>query len=619
MKRVVLVVITVSFVASALYFASPRTSGKGGKLFRSENSIPGKYIVVLEPDAEFRLSDRRSIESAVTELAGEYNAGVTAVYDAALQGFAAEMSPEDAALLSRDDRVRFVEEDSVTFVSGVQTSSDWGLDRIDQRDLPLNGAFMYSQTGNGVNAYVIDSGIRVTHAEFGGRASVAFDAVNDGQNGNDCHGHGTHVAGTIGSTTYGVAKNVNLRAVRVLPCSGFGSVSAMINGINWVTANRIEPAVVNMSVYVSTISNSLNTAINNSVASGVPYIVAAGNNGNDACLYSPASASGALAVGATGSDDARASYSNFGSCVDIFAPGTGITSLSHLSDSGIRTMSGTSMAAPMVAGAAALFLEAEPNASPATVSNRIRLDATSGAVTNIDTVSPNKLLYSWLGDTQPPTPATVTIIKEVQTFGGGTASTTSFSFSATNLGTPGFSLVDNDLEPADRFTNSSVFLFDEPNTITVTEAALEGWSLTSIQCIESPGEGLPNTQNSTIDLQNRRANIVVEQGENVTCMFRSEQLAPTSGPGSVTGRVVDANGFGVRGATVKLLHMLTGEEISTVTNSFGYYSFSDLEVAAFYVVMVSESKRYTFQPNDRAFTLDGDLFDVDFVAIPRSE
>ncbi|MBL8183824.1 MAG: S8 family serine peptidase [Blastocatellia bacterium] len=614
MKRTLFVAFIILGFGFSLYLAVAPASGKDSKLIRSRNAVPGRYIVVFKDDRSKSTETDPSAASTANVLAGEYNAMIDTIYDTAIKGFSAEMSAKDAEALSRDSRIEFVEEDSVAYVSSVTTNSDWGLDRIDQRELPLNGAFMYSETGANVNVYVIDSGIRPTHTEFGNRASVAFDALTDGQNGIDCNGHGTHVAGTIGSSTYGVAKNARLYGVRVLPCSGFGLVSSMISGVNWVTANRVNPAVVNMSIAVSGISNSLNNAINNSVASGITFIVSAGNNGNDACLYSPATASSALVVGATGNDDARAGYSNFGACVDIFAPGNNITSLSHLSDTGTRLMTGTSMAAPMVAGAAALYLEANPNASPATVANRIKLDATSGSVTNIDTVSPNKLLYTWLDGAQPPTPGSVTIIKEVVSWGGGTSSSESFTYTASNFGLPSFSLVDSDVVPADRVTNANVFLFDESNAISVTENEKTGWGLTSISCTETGAEGMPNSQNSTVDLPNRKANIVVEEGESIVCTFRGEQFAPTAAPGSITGRLIDQRGIGLRGQHVTLFDANTGETRSAITNSFGFYSFGELTVSHFYVISVSNSKRYQFTPDSHSFSLDGDMFDMNFTA-----
>lgn len=618
MKRFIALSIALIAAIYVLTISPSTTSGKGEKLIRSENPVPGRYIVVLDQEAtRDSISEWESV-STVYQMAGEYGASVDTVYTSALRGFAGEMSEKDAEMLSRDDRVLFVEEDSYAYPSNVQ-SSDWGLDRIDQRELPLNGAFMYAHTGAGVHVYVIDSGIRPTHQDFDGRAVIAFDALNDGQNGWDCTGHGTHVAGTIGSTTYGVAKNVNLYGVRVLPCSGPGLVSNMISGVNWVTSNRINPAVINMSINVSTVSNALNTAIENSVASGITFIASAGNNANDACLYSPGAAQSAFTVGATASNDQRAPYSNYGACVDLFAPGNSITSLSHQNDTSTRVMSGTSMAAPMVAGAAALYLEANPAASPSTVYNRIKLDATAGTITNIDTVSPNKLLYTWLGDTQPPVPASVTIVKEVSTLGGGTASTEIFTYSSANLGQSFFSLVDNDLEPADRFTNSGVFLFDSQNMITVTESQKNGWLLSSIDCVETPGEGMPNTQNTTVNVANRTANIIVEQGETVVCTFRSTQLAPTSAPASITGRVTTSGGMGLRGARLTLLNVMTGEIQTATTNVFGYYIFSGQATSNLYIVSVNDNKRYLFSPNNRTFALDDNIDGMDFFAYERNQ
>ncbi|HMO81433.1 MAG TPA: S8 family serine peptidase [Pyrinomonadaceae bacterium] len=619
MKRSIAFCLSLFTLGYLLTVWSDTVSGNDGKLIRSSDPIPGRYIVVLDPKMIPDSISEWDTVSTVYQMAGEFQVSVDNVYTSVLRGFAGEMTEKSASELSRDPRILFVEEDSYTYPSGVQSASDWGLDRIDQRDLPLNGAFMYAHTGVGVHVYVIDSGIRPTHQDFGGRATIAFDALNDGQNGWDCTGHGTHVAGTIGSATYGVAKNANLYGVRVLPCSGPGLVSNMISGINWVNSNRISPAVINMSINVSTVSNALNTAIQNTVANGIPFIASAGNNANDACLYSPGASPSAFIVGATASNDQRAPYSNYGGCVDLFAPGNGITSLGHTSDTGTRVMSGTSMATPMVTGAAALYLETNPMANPQTVYNRILLDATPDVITNIDTVSPNKLLYTWLGDAQPPTPASVTIIKEVQTLDGGTASTSAFTYSATNLGPAFFTLVDNDEEPADRFTNSGVFLFDAQNTITVVEATNNGWMLTSIDCVETPGEGFPNVENTTIDLANRKADIIVEEGETVVCTFRSIQLAPTSAPASVSGRIATESGAGVRGIRLTIENAFTGEKFSSTTNSFGYYMFDGISTSHFYVISVNGSKRYFFTPESRTFTLDDNISGMDFQARYRND
>lgn len=276
-----------------------------------------------------------------------------------------------------------------------QSPATWGIDRIDQRALPLSNSFSYTNTGAGVNAYIVDTGIRITHTQFGGRASIGTDTVGDGQNGNDCNGHGTHVAGTVGGSTYGVAKGVNLIAVRVLNCSGSGTTSGVIAGVDWVTSHHQagQPAVANMSLGGGA-STSLDNSVKNAITDGVTFAVSAGNNGIDACRQSPARVATALTVGATDNTDTRPSWSNFGSCLDLFAPGVSITSSVNTSDTATAVYSGTSMASPHVAGVAALYLQSNPGASPATVSSALTSNATTNVVKNLGKRSPNRLLFT---------------------------------------------------------------------------------------------------------------------------------------------------------------------------------------------------------------------------------
>jgi subtilisin family serine protease len=391
MKKFAAFLILAGLCAVTIIPGPARSQGRGNKLHRKANKIQNSYIVVLD-DSVVGEKGLYSIAPYIADdMASTYHGKLKHVYQHAINGFAAEMSEEDAERLSEDFRVKFVEEDAVMTADATQNNPPWGLDRIDQRNRPLSGTYTYNFTGSGVRVYVIDTGIRTTHTQFAGRASNVFDAF--GGNGADCNGHGTHVAGTVGGSTYGVAKSALLRGVRVLDCNGSGSTSGVISGVDWVRINHINPAIANMSLGGG-VSTALDTAVNNLSNSGVTIAVAAGNSNANACNFSPARAANAITVGSTTTTDGRSSFSNFGTCLDLFAPGSGILSAWFSSDTATATLSGTSMASPHVAGVAALYKQANPSASSTTIRNAIVNNATTNVITNVGTGSPNRLLYS---------------------------------------------------------------------------------------------------------------------------------------------------------------------------------------------------------------------------------
>ncbi|WP_059009871.1 S8 family peptidase [Streptomyces specialis] len=371
----------------------------------ASGAIAGSYIVMLDE------SDVRAGTGAGRDLAEEYGADITETYTEALNGYAVELSERQARRLAADPSVESVVQNRTFTIDAAQPAPpSWGLDRIDQRALPLNQSYSYPDTaGRGVTAYIIDSGVRVSHRDFGGRARNGYDAVDDDNVAQDGNGHGTHVAATVAGTSYGVAKRADIVAVRVLDDSGSGTTAQVVAGIDWVTRNAVKPAVANMSLGGG-IDSALDTAVRNSIASGVTYVVAAGNENANASGYSPARVTEAITVGATTSTDARSGYSNYGSVLDLFAPGSNIVSAWNSGDTATRVLSGTSMAGPHVTGAAALYLAGNPAATPAAVSAALKNGATTGVVTDPGTGSPNRLLATGAGSA--PTNATDVAIRD---------------------------------------------------------------------------------------------------------------------------------------------------------------------------------------------------------------
>jgi subtilisin family serine protease len=375
----------LALAACADQDAGPVAATGGAPVLSAAGAVEGQYIVVLNEGA-----NPRSV-AAVAGVSPRY------VYTATVNGFAASLNGGQLNALRHNPSVAFIEQDQPVQLATTQTGATWGIDRIDQRDLPLSTTFSYLSTGAGVTAYIVDTGIRLTHTQFAGRATSGYDAV-DGGSADDCNGHGTHVAGTVGGTTVGVAKAVNLVAVRVLDCAGSGTNAGVIAGVDYVGGTTARPAVANLSLGGGA-STALDNAVNNAISKGVTFVVAAGNGNQGgkaqpACNYSPARVPAAITVSATDNTDRKASYANYGTCVDIFAPGNGILSAWYTGDTAGATSSGTSMAAPHVAGVAALYLQGNASAAPATVAAALNGGATPNKVTNPGTGSPNRLLYT---------------------------------------------------------------------------------------------------------------------------------------------------------------------------------------------------------------------------------
>ncbi|HPC83150.1 MAG TPA: S8 family serine peptidase [Thermoanaerobaculaceae bacterium] len=462
---------------------------------KADRPVGDRYIVVLK-NAELQggagSAPGLDVAAQARRLAGQYGGAVRRTFQHALSGFVIDGPAAVAAQLATDPDVAFVEEDGVVESAGTQLDpASWGLDRIDQRALPLDGSYLYHGAGAGVDVYVIDSGIRSTHQDFGGRVDTghAFTAIADGYGTEDCYGHGTAVAGVIGGQTYGVAKSVTLHPVRVLGCNGTGTVSDVIAGVDWVTSQRpapaprkknspppapLPPAVANMSL-ITAASSALDAAVQASIDAGITYVVAAGNQGGDACGYSPARLSAAITVGASNDADNVWVYSNAGPCVDLFAPGTLITSSSAFDDASALTLSGTSLAAPHVAGTAAIVLGSTPAATPSEVASAILAASTQDALGALPAATANRLLYSAFAglDSAPVAAFTWTCRSRKCSFDGGAStddhgiSTYSWSFGD---GTSGIGKTISHTFPA----GSALFNV----TLTVTDTVGQQSSLT---------------------------------------------------------------------------------------------------------------------------------------------
>ncbi len=537
--------------------SSPLSNNSNG---RTGEKIPGQLIVTFKQSVA-------NPELTARGLASTNGGEVLYTYTASIKGFTIRVPDQTtervADILRRDPNVEHVEQDGVVYAITTQSPATWGLDRVDQRTNNLDNSYTYNQDGTGVSVYVVDTGIRYSHVDFGGRAVFGYDAIGGlSDPGSDCNGHGTHVAGTAGSTTWGVAKNATLVSVRVLGCNGSGSWSGVLAGIDWITKNGQKPGVVNMSLGASGIYSTLENAITNSINAGFTYAIAAGNSNADACDFTPARTPAAITVGSTTSTDARSSFSNYGSCVDLFAPGSSINSTYNSSNTSTTTLSGTSMASPHVAGVAALYLQANPSASASEVRDAIVGGATQGIVTSSLTAN-NHLLYSLLTGTPPPPPPADDVPPSIDVF------------NVTNLSGGRWTEAQVDWSVSDNQGLASVRVeLMNGSSVVVT-------STTTVSGTSASGSASPRTRNSADSVRLT----VTDAAGNVTSATKSindnnggDPEPPPPGDDPIS---LSASGFKVKGfwsanltwsgATSSLVDVKrNGTTVATVSNSGSY-------------------------------------------------
>jgi subtilisin family serine protease len=483
--------IGLTLAAGVAFGQSGNGNGAEAKLraLDSGKRVHDSYIVVLNEGA-------MGASVFAEQAARSQNLDVQHVFSRALNGFSVRMTEAQARALARNPNVAYIEADQEVALVATQSPATWGLDRVDQRNLPLNNAYTFNFSGTGVNVYIIDTGIRASHVDFSGRVVSGFTAINDGNGTNDCNGHGTHVAGTAGGETYGVAKDATLYAVRVLGCNGSGTNAGVIAGVDFVAnqqSSQAKAAVANMSLGGGA-SSALDAAVNNATAAGVLFVAAAGNDNANACNSSPARAATAYTVGSTTSSDARSSFSNFGTCLNIFAPGSSITSAWSTSNTATNTISGTSMAAPHVAGAAALLVEENPTWTVAQVRAALTDNATPNVISNVGSGSPNLLLYTLTagggGGTPPPPPGGQTVFSA--NFDAGTATGWNKSSSSADLWR-----LSSDCAPAASGTFKLAFNRASPNCTYSNGARVTGW-------VRSPQINLSGFSTATLKFSSRR-------------------------------------------------------------------------------------------------------------------